>query len=69
MSEFFDKLNIDWERLTDVIRFDAANPLLFNTGLFLVLFAGFILIYQMIRRWKNAKLIFVILFSLYFYYK
>lgn len=69
MSEILDKLNIDWERLADVIKFDAANPLLFNTGLFLVLFAGFIVVYQMIRRWKNAKLIFVILFSLYFYYK
>lgn len=64
-----DKLNIDWERFVDVIRYDAANPLLFNTGLFLLLFLGFIIIYSLIRRWKNAKLIFVILFSLYFYYK
>ncbi|MCM1337886.1 MAG: MBOAT family protein [Candidatus Amulumruptor caecigallinarius] len=64
-----DRLNIDWERFIDVIKYDAANPLLFNTGLFLVLFAGFIIIYSLIRRWKNAKLIFVILFSLYFYYK
>lgn len=62
-------LNIDWERFVDVIKYDAANPLLFNTGLFLVLFLGFILIYSLIRRWKNAKLFFVILFSLYFYYK
>lgn len=64
-----ERLNIDWERFVDVIKYDAANPLLFNTGLFLVLFLGFILIYSLIRRWKNAKLIFVILFSLYFYYK
>lgn len=64
-----ERLNIDWERFIDVIKYDAANPLLFNTGLFLVLFLGFILIYSLIRRWKNAKLIFVILFSLYFYYK
>ena len=69
MAAVLDKLNIDWERFADVIKFDAANPLLFNTGLFLILFAGFVVVYQMIKRWKNAKLIFVILFSLYFYYK
>lgn len=64
-----DNLSIDWERFTDVLKYDASNPLLFNTGLFLVLFAAFIVIYSMIRRWKNVKLVFVILFSLYFYYK
>ncbi|MCM1483357.1 MAG: MBOAT family protein [Muribaculaceae bacterium] len=56
-------------RLIDVLKFDAANPLLFNTGLFLILFAAFLLIYHMMRRFRVAKLIFVILFSLYFYYK
>ena len=55
--------------LTDILAFDKQNPLLFNTGMFLLLFTGFLLIYTAIRRWKNAKLIFVILFSLYFYYK
>lgn len=64
-----DNLAIDWERFVSVIKYDAANPLLFNTGLFFVLFAGFIVIYSLLRRYKNAKLIFVILFSLYFYYK
>ncbi len=57
--EFFDKIFL----------FGKNNPLLFNTGLFLLLFVGFILIYQAMRKWRNAKMIFVILFSLYFYYK
>lgn len=56
---FFDKIFL----------FDERNPLLFNTGLFLLLFVGFLLIYQAMRRWRNAKMVFVILFSLYFYYK
>lgn len=64
-----DKFTIDWDRFIDVIKYDAASPLLFNTGLFLILFVFFLLIYSCIRKWKNAKLIFVILFSLYFYYK
>lgn len=55
-----------WQKL---LLFDQKNPLVFNTGMFLLLFVGFLLIYQLIRRYKNAKLIFVILFSLYFYYK
>lgn len=59
----------DISLLRDILLFDQHNPLLFNTGLFLLLFVGFLLIYQAVRRWKNAKLIFVILFSLYFYYK
>ncbi len=60
---------IDIDRLLDLLKFDQYNPLLFNTGLFLCLFAGFVLIYQLLRRFRNLKLIFVILFSLYFYYK
>lgn len=59
----------DPEALRKLLDFDAAHPLLFNTGLFLLLFGAFLLIYAAVRRWKNAKLIFVILFSLYFYYK
>lgn len=57
------------EALAKVIDFDQRNPLLFNTGLFLLLFVGFLAVYGAIRRWRYAKMIFVILFSLYFYYK
>lgn len=60
---------IDPSVLSDIMSFDARNPLLFNTGLFFLLFVGFLLVYAAVRRWKNVKLIFVILFSLYFYYK
>ena len=62
-------LNVDWTLAKDLIAYDKLHPLLFNTGMFMLLFVGFLLIYQMIRRWKAAKMIFVILFSLYFYYK
>ncbi len=60
---------IDSNLLTDLLKYDQANPLLFNTGLFLLLFVGFILVYQLMSRMRVAKMIFVILFSLYFYYK
>lgn len=67
ISEIIDA--VDPARLADVLRFDAASPLLFNTGLFLILFAAFVGIYALMRRFRVAKLLFVIAFSLYFYYK
>lgn len=60
---------LNTDKLLTLLKFDEANPLLFNTGLFLLLFCGFILIYQMMRKYRVAKMTFVILFSLYFYYK
>lgn len=59
----------DSQILKDLLLFDRANPLLFNTGLFLLLFVGFLFIYQAVRRWRTVKMLFVIAFSLYFYYK
>lgn len=61
--------DIDLSLIKDILTFDSQHPLFFNTGLFLLMFVAFIFIYQGIRRWKNVKLIFVIIFSLYFYYK
>lgn len=57
------------ERLIEILRFDAENPLLFNTGLFLLLFAGLLLLYRLAERYRRAKMLLVIAFSLYFYYK
>lgn len=64
-----DNIQIDIDKLADVLKFDAANPLLFNSGLFFLLFVAFVGIYRLLRRFKTVKMIFVILFSLYFYYK
>lgn len=59
----------DISLLSDLLAYQKESPLLFNTGLFLLLFVGFLMIYQAMRKWHAAKMIFVILFSLYFYYK
>lgn len=67
LQNFFSTFN--WENLKNILLFDPKNPLLFNTGLFLVLFVAFLGIYQLLRRYRKLKMIFVILFSLYFYYK
>lgn len=57
------------DRLTDVLAYDAANPMLFNSGLFLVLFVLFLVIYQAVQGYRRIKMLLVIAFSLYFYYK
>ncbi|MDE6197350.1 MAG: MBOAT family protein [Muribaculaceae bacterium] len=56
-------------RLQRLLAYDAAHPMLFNTGLFLVLFVLFMAVYQLAGRHRRAKMLLVIAFSLYFYYK
>ena len=55
-------------RLGELLSYDASSPLIFSSGLFLFLFAGFLLVYGALRRAATARILYVILFSLYFYY-
>lgn len=52
-----------------MLLYDAHQPLLFNTGLFLLLFAAFLCVYRLLRHHATLKKLFIIAFSLYFYYK
>jgi len=56
-------------RLGALVTYDASAPLIFSSGLFLFLFTGFLLFYAALRRTPAARIVYVILFSLYFYYK
>ena len=58
-----------WSRIEDLLTYHPEAPLIFSSGLFLWLFAGFILVYLLLQRLTTARLIFVTLFSYYFYYK
>lgn len=64
-----NNIEIYFEKIANLLVYQPGNPLLFNTGLFLILFLAFLFIYQSLRKYKYPKMIFVILFSLYFYYK
>ncbi len=57
------------ERTAAVLRYDPASPMIFSSGVFLFLFAAFMLIYGQLRRALYARMIYVVAFSLYFYYK
>lgn len=62
-------LQIDPTKLWQQLLYHSDEPLLFSSGLFMILFTGFMYIYFLIHQRHRAKTIFVTLFSLYFYYK
>lgn len=61
--------NISFDKLGQLLAYQPQAPMLFSSGLFFFLFIGFFLIYLSLRRHLLARLIYVTLFSLYFYYK
>ncbi len=61
--------SIDIHKLLNQFRYNPEEPLIFNSGLFLFLFLGFLIIYILLSKTHRPKLLFVTLFSLYFYYK
>ena len=61
------KLYID--RLIELLKYDPQSPILFSSGLFLFVFLGFALIYSLMRSRLTLRIVYVTLFSLFFYYK
>ncbi len=58
-----------FQKLLQLISYDAAQPMIFSSGVFLFLFAAFMLGYNALRHKTTARILYVIAFSLYFYYK
>ncbi|MBQ5900162.1 MAG: MBOAT family protein, partial [Alistipes sp.] len=56
-------------RAAELLRYDTTAPLIFNSGLFLFLFVGFAGFYLLLRRITTLRILYVIAFSIYFYYK
>jgi alginate O-acetyltransferase complex protein AlgI len=61
--------HFDIHKLFQQFVYNPAEPLIFNSGLFLILFTVFLFVYIQLSHTHRPKLIFVTLFSLYFYYK
>ena len=60
---------IDLSKLAEQFVYQADQPMIFNSGFFLLLFTGFLIIYYLLSDTDRPKLAFVVLFSFYFYYK
>lgn len=59
----------DLSEVSKQLLYDPKSPLLFNTGLFLVLFVLFMAVYECLRNRHTLRMVVTIIFSLYFYYK
>ena len=57
------------EKLQTLLSYNPQSPLIFSSGLFLYLFVGFLLLYWALRKTTYARILYVVAFSLYFYYK
>jgi alginate O-acetyltransferase complex protein AlgI len=60
---------IDANKFFAQFAYNPSEPLIFNSGFFLLLFPIFLIFYFLLAKTHRAKLTFVTLFSLYFYYK
>ena len=67
MNNIFN--NLYFSKLGEILTYTQNEPLMFNSGLFLFLFTGFLVIYRLVSRYTTSRMIIVIIFSLYFYYK
>ena len=69
LRDWLSNHQFTWEKLGDILTYHHNAPILFSSGLFFVLFIGFLMIYMSLRKHTLARIIYVTLFSLYFYYK
>lgn len=61
--------NLSFDRLGELLTYNSQSPMLFSSGLFFFLFIGFLLLFIVFRKHTLTRLIYVTLFSFYFYYK
>lgn len=62
-------ISLAGRNIAEMLAYDADAPMLFSSGLFWILFLLFIPVYALLKRSKTKMVIFVVAFSLYFYYK
>ncbi|MDO4511903.1 MAG: MBOAT family O-acyltransferase [Bacteroidales bacterium] len=58
-----------FDNILNLLTYDAQSPIIFSSGLFLALFVGFTFVYYVLSETFSPRILFVTLFSYYFYYK
>ncbi len=61
--------SIDIHKLLQQFVYNPEEPMIFNSGFFLFLFTAFLFVYIPLSKTYRAKVIFLTIFSFYFYYK
>lgn len=62
-------IDIDFSRLKEVLTYSPEAPMIFSSGIFMWLFAVFMIVYALLQHKYTARILFVTFFSYYFYYK
>ena len=68
-DQLIDNLPIAGRNLLSMLDYDPSAPMLFSSGLFWLLFIIMLPIYALLKSSKSKMVIFIVGFSLYFYYK
>lgn len=69
LNECFSFFHLSFDKAVELLKYQPEQPMLFSSGLFLVLFMLFLPSYYLLRHTKTARILYVVLFSLFFYYK
>lgn len=69
IAEWLNSHSFSWEKLMDILIYHPDAPILFSSGLFFYLLIVFLLLYIPLQKYTLARIIYVSLFSIYFYYK
>lgn len=64
-----DAIAAAFRNICELLKYEAGTPMIFSSGLFWALFVIFLPVYALLKRRVWQLVIFVSLFSLYFYYK
>lgn len=57
---------LDWNKLAEVLTYNAKQPMIFSSGLFLFLFLGFSLIYVLLQKKDTARILLFLYFPIIF---
>jgi len=60
---------LDIHKLSEIFVYDPKAPLVFSSGLFLLLFLAFFGVYILTQKAQRLQIVYTVLFSLFFYYK
>lgn len=62
-------LSIDFDKIIAQLQYQPDAPIIFSSGLFLYLFVPFMAIYALVYKHQRARMLYLIAFSIFFYYK
>lgn len=69
MEEIATQVQLALRNIANMLAYDPETPMLFSSGIFWLLFIFFLPVYALLKKSRTKMVIFVVGFSLYFYYK